>query len=175
MIYLVGFMGAGKTSVGVRLAELLAWRFLDLDGEIETEQGVSIRSIFMKQGESVFRRIEREALEKVSRGTRTVVALGGGTFCSDENRRIISATGISVWLDAPIETLYRRCAGEETRPLFASRPEMEQLLESRRPFYEQSTLRVDAGDLTVDDLARIVLERLDQISSLPGNKGTKAQ
>jgi shikimate kinase len=164
MIYLVGFMGAGKTSVGLRVAELLAWGFLDLDGEIEKGQGESIRSIFMKLGEGAFREMERAALEKASRGTRIVVALGGGTFCGDENRGIIAATGISIWLDVPIETLYRRCAGEETRPLFASRSEMEQLLEKRRPFYQQSTIRIDAGDRTVDDLAQLIITRIEESS-----------
>jgi shikimate kinase len=160
-IYLVGFMGAGKTSVGLRLAELLAWSFLDLDEEIERDQGESIRSIFKNRGEARFRQIERAALQKVSAGARTVVALGGGTFCSERNRRLISSTGISVWLDVPIETLYRRCAGEETRPLFTSRPEMEQLLDKRRPFYEQSSFRIEADDLSVDTLAHLILKRLE--------------
>jgi len=162
VIYLVGFMGAGKTSVGLRLAQLLAWNFVDLDEVIVRDQGESIRSIFTKRGEESFREIERAALARVSRETSTVVALGGGTFCSDQNRRVISATGISVWLDVPIETLLQRCSGEETRPLFTSRPEMEELLGRRRPFYEKASLRIEAGDLSVDDLARRILDRLEE-------------
>jgi shikimate kinase len=162
IIYLVGFMGAGKTSVGLRLAELLDWSFVDLDEEIEKGQGESIRSIFKIRGEARFRELERGELDKVSAGTRTVVALGGGTFCSDENRRIISSTGVSIWLDTPVETLYRRCAGDESRPLFTSRSEMEQLLEKRRPFYEQSSLRIEAGDLSVDALARQIFKQLEE-------------
>ena len=162
IIYLVGFMGAGKTTVGLRLAELLGWSFVDLDGEIEKSQGEPIRSIFKIRGEARFRELERLELEKVSSGTRTVVALGGGTFCSDENRRIISSTGVSMWLDAPIDTLYRRCAGEETRPLFTSRSEMEQLLEKRRPSYEQTSLRIEAGDLSVEALARRIFNQLEE-------------
>src|SRR5512136_2261829 len=108
-IYLVGFMGSGKTSVGRRLAELLGWTFVDLDEEIEKRAGQSIPEIFRLRGEKHFRSLEREELERECRGSNTVIALGGGTFCSTENRETITRTGISVWLDAPIELLSARC------------------------------------------------------------------
>ncbi len=154
LIYLVGFMGAGKTSVGVRLAELLGWRFVDLDEEIENCEGESIRAIFQARGEARFRALERQQLLRVSTMTDTVVALGGGAFCSDDNRRTVDATGISVWLDAPIEIIHARCTGDATRPLFSTLEEMRTLLERRRPFYEKSRIRVDVGNSSVDQVSR---------------------
>jgi len=157
LIYVVGFMGAGKTSVGLRLAELLGWRFVDLDQEIERNAGESIRAIFKARGEAWFRAAERAELEKASRLVNAVVALGGGAFCSEENRRIVDATGISVWLDVTIETIYDRCAGDATRPLFGSLSEMDLLLKKRRPFYEKSRRRVSADNLSVDEIAQKIL------------------
>jgi shikimate kinase len=166
LVYLVGFMGAGKTSVGQRLAELLGWSFVDLDQEIEKREGEPIRSIFKTRGESRFREIERRELERVSLLARTVVALGGGTYCREDNRRTVEATGVSVWLDVSVQTIIGRCAGDVSRPLLASQSEMEQLLEIRRPFYEKSSLRIEADTQSVDFLARRILQSLGQAAGL---------
>ena len=160
LIYIVGFMGAGKTSVGLRLAELLNWRFVDLDVEIEKCAGQSVRTIFQTRGEASFRTLEHEELKKVSALNNAVVALGGGAFCIDDNRRIVEATGTSVWLDVPIDTIHARCAGDTTRPLFTSFEEMSALLKKRRPFYERSRLRVAVGKESVEELARLILRLL---------------
>jgi len=160
IIYLIGFMGAGKTSVGRRLAALLRWEFLDLDDEIERGQGMSIRDLFQLRGEPYFRQLERSALERASRGQKAVVALGGGAFCDPENRRIIESTGTSVWLDAPIEILCARCEGDQSRPLFTVRAEMERLLEERRPHYAKAELRLDASGAGIDELADEILRRV---------------
>ncbi len=157
LIYIVGFMGAGKTSVGIRLAELLGWQFVDLDQEIERREGKPIRVIFESRGEAFFRALERAELERVSIMGNTVIALGGGAYCQDENRRIVEATGISVWLDVPLETIYARCAGDGTRPLFASLSEMERLLLARRPHYEKSQVCIEAGDRSVEAIAREIV------------------
>jgi shikimate kinase len=155
IVYLVGFMGAGKTAVGRRLAELLAWPFLDLDQEIEKREGTTVIEIFQRRGENYFRALEREELQRVSREVNTVVAVGGGGFCSAENQEIIARTGAAVWLEAPIELLFARCSRDaSTRPLFASIEEMAQLLEARRPFYAKASLRVQVAGLDVDGLAR---------------------
>ncbi len=160
-IYLVGFMGAGKTSVGERLAVQLQWAFLDLDQEIEKTQGRSIREIFENEGEPSFRELERDELQKVSLRQKTVVALGGGAFLDARNRETISGTGISVWLDAPIDTLYRRCAGERSRPLFTSRQEMERLLACRLPYYRMASIHIAVDDLSVDDLTFQIMRLLE--------------
>jgi len=158
IIYLVGFMGAGKTEVGRRLSELLGWPFVDLDQEIEKREGMTVPEIFKQRGEANFRAAERQELVAVSARTETVVALGGGAFCSKENQETVARTGISVWLDAPIEVLHARCSGHAvSRPLFSTIGEMAELLERRRPFYEKATLRVQVSGASVDDLARQTL------------------
>jgi shikimate kinase len=159
-IYLVGFMGAGKTSVGMRLAELLHWDFIDLDREIEKREGRPIREIFRMEGESHFRRLERAELERVCRLESKVVALGGGTFVDGGNRETIGGSGVSVWLDASMDVLYPRCSGDPLRPLATSRGEMEQLLLSRRPHYEQATIRIEVDGLTIDELADRIRDEL---------------
>jgi shikimate kinase len=157
-LYLVGFMGAGKTEVGCRLAELLGWPFIDLDLEIEKRQGASVAEIFRQQGEIFFRVFEQATLQRVSEHRNQVVAVGGGAFCCAENRQIIARTGTSIWLDAPLELLFERCSGDPaSRPLFAGGQEMARLLERRRPFYASAQLRVQVGGLSIDDLARQIL------------------
>jgi shikimate kinase len=160
LVYLVGFMGAGKSSVGARLAELLGWRFIDLDGRIEARAGESIRDLFRREGEPYFRMLEREELRRVSFEREAVVALGGGTFCSPENQAIVRATGASVYLEAPAEVLYARCAGWEGRPLFTTLEAMHELLERRRPLYEQAHLKVPVLHLTVDEVAQRIVAAL---------------
>ncbi len=152
-IYLVGFMGAGKTSVGLRLAEILHRGFIDLDQEIEKRAGRPIREIFQTEGEAHFRLLEQAELQSLSRQEGAIVALGGGAFASPDNRKIIEKTGISVWLDAPFALLFSRCAGDALRPLASSREEMEQLLERRRSTYEQATIRIEIDGYTVDEIA----------------------
>jgi shikimate kinase len=160
IVYLVGFMGAGKTTVGERLAELLRWSFVDLDRRIEQREGEAIRDLFRRKGEPYFRRVEREELRRASTGSRTVVALGGGAFCSSENQQIVHATGASIWLDAPLEMLFARCGDDQTRPLFTTREEMQQLLDQRRPFYAQAGLHIEVAGLTVDEISHRIHNHL---------------
>ena len=154
IIYLVGFMGAGKSSVGAHLARLLGWTFVDLDTVIEEREGVPIREIFNRRGEARFREIEHAELEKASRGHNLVVALGGGAFCSESNQEIVKATGISIWLDAPVDLLMSRCAPDGARPLFTNRAEMEALLRSRIAYYAKADIRLDVTDLSIDAAAQ---------------------
>ena len=160
LLYLVGFMGSGKTTVGSRLADLLGWGFVDLDAEIEKRTGSKIRDIFRSEGEAYFRRIEHEELRRVSTLHHLVVALGGGAFCTADNERVVRATGASVYLVAPAEVLYERCAGDGSRPLFTTREAMEDLLERRRPLYERANVRIEVGRLDVEDAARAILRAL---------------
>ncbi len=160
IIYLVGFMGAGKTSVGQRLAELMGWNFVDVDQKIEEREGTSIRELFLRAGEPYFRRVESEELQRLSVGKNLVVALGGGAFCSPENQRVVRRTGTSVWLDAPMEILFSRCKGDGSRPLFTTRTAMKDLLRGRRPFYAKADLRVKVGRLSVDQIADRILVHL---------------
>jgi len=155
VVYLVGFMGAGKSAVGESLAEMLRWPFVDLDREIEKRAAMTIPEIFRYCGEARFRNLETEELKRVSGLTDAVVALGGGAFCSVENREIVARTGVSVWLDAPLELLFERCCAEAAaRPLFTTREEMAGLLEHRRPFYAESALHVMVAGRSADEIAR---------------------
>lgn len=153
-------MGAGKTSIGQRLAQLLERTFIDLDTEIEKREGVPIREIFTRRGEPYFRDIERAELTKVSRRENAVVALGGGTFCTDENQSIVKSTGISVWLDVPMELLHARCAGDAVRPLFTTREETASLYRRRLPHYQKADIHIGVGDLTIDAAADRILHHL---------------
>jgi len=156
LIFLVGFMGSGKTTVGRSLAARLGLPFIDLDDEIERTAGVPIRAIFRERGEPWFRALERDELKKACRLEQGVVALGGGAFCTEENQATTRAAGRSVWLDVPIDVVVERCAGDRTRPLATGRQEMARLLERRRPFYEMADTRVDAAQ-PVDGIVAEIL------------------
>src|SRR5258708_29088791 len=111
-IYIVGFMGAGKTTVGRGLAHRLGWSFFDTDEEIEAAENTSIAEIFSARGEDEFRRIESEVLRQhvrwIERGRPAVLALGGGAFTIPVNREMLTNNGLSLWLDCPFEVAKRR-------------------------------------------------------------------
>lgn len=145
-LFLVGFMGAGKTTVGRLLAQRLGWRFVDLDEELERRQGRSIARIFADYGEPYFRQAEQELLEEtLAVAEPAVVALGGGTFAQPANwARIRADGGVTVWLECPLPELRRRCRGLPNRPLFRDAASFRRLYEQRLPYYEKADFRVDA-------------------------------
>ena len=113
-IYLVGFMGSGKSTIGRLLAHRLGWSFFDMDHEIEAAEGATIREIFETRGEPEFRRIETAILGQhiswIENGRPSVLALGGGAFAREGNRTLVGDRGITVWLDCPFEIVERRAA-----------------------------------------------------------------
>ncbi len=146
-IYLVGFMGCGKTTVGRRLARDLRWLFLDLDREIEIETGMSVREIFRSEGEEHFRRLERSELERTATLSNVVVATGGGLWMRPENRELIAESGLSLWLDLPLDELLTRLdRSAGSRPLHKNRESTTQLFEERLPAYREAALRVPVSD-----------------------------
>ena len=165
-VVLVGFMGAGKTSVGRALAQLLGRRFLDLDDRIEQRQGRSIAEIFRDQGEAAFRQAEsaalQELLEELPGSPPAVAALGGGAFVQDENALRLRATAWPVvFLDASVEELRRRCAlAHPSRPLFQEENRFRQLYEERRMRYMAVELRVDTEGKSIAQVAAEVIARL---------------
>lgn len=160
-IFLVGFMGAGKTSVGRALAERLNWRFEDLDDRIESRESRSVAAIFRDSGEAEFRRAEHAALEQLLRelsaaGGR-VVAMGGGAFVQKQNTLLLQGAGVStVFLDAPVDELWQRCckqsAGTE-RPLLRSQQQFRKLYNARRRGYSKAVTRVSTSERSVDEVA----------------------
>jgi shikimate kinase len=161
LLYLVGFMGAGKSTIGARVAELLQWSFIDLDTRIEERVGETIRELFRREGEGYFRALEREELRRVCREREVVVALGGGAFCNAENQAIIRTTGASVYLEASADVLFARCTTTQVRPLFTTREAMTELLERRRPMYEMANLRLDVTGLTIDEAAERIVAAME--------------
>ncbi len=158
MVCLTGFMGSGKSTVGRILAAQLAWHFIDLDTEIERQSGLSISQIFAQKGEAVFRDIEHDCLARVlgsaaARGTRLVLALGGGTFAQPRNAALIRESGavpqgarsVVLWLDCSAEDLLRRCVLMGDRPLFRDESSFRKLYEERLPYYRQADYRVESG------------------------------
>ena len=144
-IYLTGFMGSGKSTVGRILASRLGASFVDLDEEIERQAGMRVREIFEQQGEPVFRRMEREALEATLALPDAVIATGGGTVVFEANARLIRENGIAVWLNPPFATIAERVGGlgKEDRPLFRNEMQALALYRERLPAYRRADLTVD--------------------------------
>jgi shikimate kinase len=164
-VFLVGFMGAGKTSVGRVLATALGWPFEDLDDRIELREQRSVEEIFRQSGENEFRRAEHEALRAVVAelgSTARIVALGGGAFVQPENGPLLDAAGVRlVFLDASPEELFRRCAQQvDKRPLRRDWEQFSQLYEKRRAHYLQAGLRIDTSGQSVETVAAEVARRL---------------
>ncbi len=149
-IYLVGFMGSGKSTIGRLLADELGWNFADTDEDIEAGEQVTIFDIFEQRGEAEFRRIESEAIRKrvgmVERGRPHVVALGGGAFTIDANVRLLGENGVTVWLDCPLDLVKRRIEGQTHRPLARDPERFAALYRERRASYGKADFRVEAGD-----------------------------
>lgn len=159
-VYLVGFMGAGKSTLARTLAARLDWRAEDIDTRIEAREGRTVATIFAREGEPYFRSVERQVLVDLLPLRHAVIATGGGTFVDPENRQLINRDGFSVWLDASIATLVGRLPHDGRRPLAADRAQFETLYESRRVAYRQAHFRLDASG-SVEALAEELLEQLD--------------
>jgi shikimate kinase len=168
-IVLTGFMGAGKTSVGRILAELVGWNFLDLDDHLEARAGSSIADLFATHGEEHFRRIESSALANALARPATILALGGGTPEQLTNRLLLEQTPgtVVVFLDAPFETLFDRCmlqsfaSPDHIRPVLASPAEAEARFKARQPLYRRlARVTVPTAELTPVEAAQRILESL---------------
>lgn len=139
-IYLVGFMGCGKSAIGRRLSYFLKLPYYDMDTEIVRQQGMTIPEIFEKYGEERFREIETEFLESF-RDERCIIATGGGVAMNENNRRIMRRTGLVFFLDATFNDIYIRIRHDKNRPIVqrSTREQLEELYTTRRKFYNEST------------------------------------
>jgi shikimate kinase len=160
-IYLVGFMGCGKSTVGQALAGELGWRFVDLDADIEKSQGMPITQIFDTQGEAAFRMVEsaalRNRLRAIDMGQPYVISLGGGAFLQDANVEMISTKGVSIWLDCPLAMVERRVSGQPHRPLARDPQAFRDLYESRRAGYAKADYRIDVQSDNPADTVKQIL------------------
>ncbi len=169
-VFLVGFMGAGKTSVGRALGQRLNWIFEDLDDRIQSREGRSVAEIFQDSGETEFRRAEHAALQHVLQelrgGGARIVALGGGAFVQRENAALLKAfSAPTVFLDAPIEELWQRCCTQASetgaeRPLLRSVEQFRKLYETRRNSYRKAALKVQTGKRTVESISAEIEQKL---------------
>jgi shikimate kinase len=174
-IYLTGFMGSGKSTIGPILANSIGYEFADVDKTIERTTGKSVNEIFLESGEQQFRALERGIIASLSARPHLVVSLGGGTIMDAENFRLITASGILVFLKSTPEEIFQRVRRRDDRPVLrdetGERLEEDRLRERitalytlREPVYSRADITVHTGDrrvgLTVDELVRILMPHI---------------
>lgn len=164
-IVLVGLMGAGKSTVGRRLAAMLGRDFIDADDAIEEAAQRSIPEIFDEFGEEYFRDGERRVIARLIEEKHGVIATGGGAFVNDETRALILEQAIAVWIDCDIDILVERTSRRDTRPLLRNgnpKQILTDLFEKRSPHYSQAQIRVLSEDGPHKDTARAIIEAIDE-------------
>jgi len=169
-VFLVGFMGAGKSSVGRALGQRLNWIFEDLDDRIERREGRTVAEIFRDSGEREFRCAEhlalKHVLDELRGGGVRIVALGGGAFVQENNAMLLRASGVpTVFLDAPVEELWQRCSKQASefgaeRPLLGSQQQFRELHEARRRSYVTASITIQTGSRNVDAIAAEITKKL---------------
>lgn len=164
-LVLVGMMGAGKSSIGWRLARKLGVPFHDTDQEVERAAGCSVADIFETWGEKAFRDAERRVIKRLLTGPIQVVSTGDGAFADNESRAFIKENAISLWLRADPEVLYERVIRRDTRPLlFEGEPRviLEEMVKRRYPLYEKADLTVESNDDAHEATVKKVLHVLQE-------------
>ena len=159
-IYLVGFMGTGKTVVGKELAKRLNRTFFDLDELIESREGRRISEIFSKKGEAYFRQVEKTIVKEVAGKNGCVVACGGGVVLDAENMRALSGSGMVICLTASAQAIFERTQHTADRPLLNvidQKKQIAELLEKRAPFYAQAQYTIDTTTLNAGEVAEAII------------------
>lgn len=162
-VVLVGLMGAGKSTIGKRVAQFLGVNFVDADAEIETAARMTIPELFDRYGEAEFRDLERRVIRRVLRTGPKVLATGGGAFMNEQTRKAISRAGVSVWLKAELDVLMERVGRKSNRPLLQTadpRATMQALMDTRYPVYGLSQITVMSRDEKKDVMAGEVVDAL---------------
>lgn len=167
-VCLVGFMGAGKTSVGRALGQRLNWIFEDLDDRIERREGRTVPAIFRDSGEQEFRRAEHDALREIltEAASPRVIALGGGAFVQSNNAALLKKSGVpTIFLDAGVDELWARCAKQATaagaeRPLLRSLEQFRKLYQERRRSYANASMKIQTASRPVDEIVAEIASKL---------------
>lgn len=166
LIFLIGFMGCGKSYTGRHLAPLLGYEYVDMDKWIEEKEDLSIKEIFEQKGESYFRELEKTYLQQLDVHQNLIVSTGGGVPCFFDNIKVMNEKGITIYLNRSKEKVIERLIkGQHKRPLLAGlTPEQladfyDERLSARKPFYEQAQLHV--GDADVEAVAKLILQKSD--------------
>lgn len=163
-IYLVGFMGTGKTAVGKLLAKQLNLKFVEMDQLIEQEEAKPISEIFKLHGEAYFRAKERQLLEKIAIDQGQVISCGGGLICNQDNADLMKQTGTIICLQTSLEKIYQRIKHDTTRPLLNVADPLEKIKELmfiRQPFYRQADYTVESENQTPQQVADEIVTRLE--------------
>lgn len=165
-IVLIGFMGAGKTTVGIRLADRLELSFIDVDQKIEESYQTSISDIFEKKGEPYFRQLEKEAIEKVAATPGKIISCGGGAVMDPDNVRTLKKEGVLVYLRAPIGVLFERTRASSERPLLEvpdAERKAKELFGKRKETYESvSDITIDTEEVAIDQVVDAILDKLGE-------------
>jgi shikimate kinase len=162
-LVLVGMMGAGKTTVGRRLANRLGRRFIDSDEEVEKAAGMSIEDIFKLRGEDDFRAGEVKVIARLLKEGEIVLGTGGGAFVNPETRALVKSAAVSVWIKADFEVLFQRVSRRTNRPLLKTgnpRETLRALMDHRYPIYAEADLTVVSRDVPQDQVANEVIEAI---------------
>lgn len=163
-VFLVGPMGAGKTTIGRHLARRLGWQFVDSDHEIEHRTGATIPLIFEIEGEAGFRKREKAVIEELTQRHGLVLATGGGVVLDPDNRRHLAARGVVVYLHASLDLLFERTSRDRNRPLLQTadpRGRLQAIMEQRDPLYrEVADIVIDTGQHGARDIVRDLVRRL---------------
>jgi shikimate kinase len=159
-IYLIGFMGSGKSTVGRMLADQIGWRFADVDDDVEAAAKIPITELFTQQGEEEFRRLESEAIRqrvrRIQSGHPMVLALGGGAFTQQANINLLENNGVTIWLDADFPVVKKRVSMASHRPLARNAERFAELFQERRENYAKAEYRI----LIPEDDSRAALQEI---------------
>ena len=142
-IFFVGMMGSGKTTIGKGIAQILGFKFIDMDTIIEANEKLTIKEIFEQNGEAYFRKKEFELLQEIVKKKNVVISCGGGVFTFEENIKIINENGVSVFLNVDAEILQKRLKHDTTRPMLKNGNSVFEILQKRLPFYKQAKVIVE--------------------------------
>ena len=162
-IVLIGFMGCGKTTIGRKLAVRLGYRFIDTDYQIEKEQDVRVKEIFAKSGETHFRALETDLLQRLTKTNNTIVATGGGILTTSGNMDIVRKIGKSIYLKACVEDIFERISRNDKRPMLQTENPLETviaLLDKRQVHYEQADYIINTGSLRMGNIVSQIIQEL---------------